>query len=347
MSLQTFTMARGLPDRFHFVTAARPTIDTTTVITSTSLSDAYERSQQLDANGYPIYTSSELALLIQEAFCLYRAFHTRFNSGDPYAIECRRADQLRIFLDFYAAPDWETTVDPVDLADPQYGRSRVWKWTEAFYAGAAAFWDHPDVRKIRVLTLRERQLDVLCPAYGGDKSAALQNVDNVIWDLLRNVPDEPTCIIDIVRRRARDRDFVTWSTEDAERLIGELNFCTGLRAFDLRQRGRSELPEHERPKGYLERRYADPNRFMDAAEEACRVHGKDAVSGNLWMCFRDFMLKWWIMAEPAERTRLLEAASMDEWRKALVENLSHAKPCLCEGQRNDCSNYLGPGFWDP
>ncbi|KAK7539138.1 hypothetical protein IWX49DRAFT_410303 [Phyllosticta citricarpa] len=336
MSLKTFERSAGRPDRFHFVTAARPTIDTTTEVTAISLSDAYERSQPLDANGYPIYTSSELSLLIKEAVGLFCAYHTRRNSGDEYAIACHRAKQLRIFLDFYDDKDWELRMEPIDLDDEQYSIGRIYKRTEAFYAGLDAFWNHPEPRNVRLLTFRERTLDLLEAAYDGDKSAALRDVDSIHWNSMFSMPDELTRIVNIVAKRAPERDFSTWEAGEVEKLIGELNFCSQPRVFDLRRRGRVMLPQDEQPAGYLKRCYADPNRFMDAAETVCRVYGNAIVSGNLWMCFCDFALKWWVHSEPAERRRLLEAADMGEWRKALVVNLSHDKLCPCENVKKDC-----------
>ncbi|KAK7511710.1 uncharacterized protein IWZ02DRAFT_494100 [Phyllosticta citriasiana] len=207
MSLKTFERSAGRPDRFHFVTAARPTIDTTTEVTAISLSDAYERSQPLDANGYPIYTSSELSLLIKEAVGLFCAYHTRRNSGDEYAIACYRAKQLRIFLDFYDDKDWELRMEPIDLDDEQYSIGKIYKRTEAFYAGLDAFWNHPEPRNMRLLTLRERTLDLLEAAYDGDKSAALRDVDSIHWNSMFSMPDELTRIVNIVAKRAPERDF--------------------------------------------------------------------------------------------------------------------------------------------
>lgn len=340
---------------YLFITTSRPSIATSTEI-ATSLSEVYDRTQPLDVNGFPAYTSSELALLLREANHCYRNFEARrkYNKFSKPWLRFPalwRLRILRIFLDFYDEPAWERRLDPIDYDDPSGMMGHVTMRIRKFWDGTEAFWEQPDVRKVRGPSSDEYAAELVRRAYGDGDDAPLEGERDAFlladaqW---MQLPGARARWVEVVAQRAPERRVATWDQAQAVDFIGELDILHNPAEIE-RVRQNAEKANLPLP-AFLDSThhvFADINAFMDAADAACRSHGAAAVSANLWLCFASYALRWWIACEDAERERLLASACMDEWRTVLRDNATHLADCDCksgDGYLYCCGKVEPPGF---
>ncbi|KAK8184841.1 uncharacterized protein BKA78DRAFT_355782 [Phyllosticta capitalensis] len=308
---------------YLFITTSRPSIATSTEI-ATSLSEVYDRTQPLDVNGFPAYTSSELALLLREANHCYRNFEARrkYNKFSKPWLRFPalwRLRILRIFLDFYDEPAWERRLEPIDYDDPKGMMGHPPRASASSGTAPKPFGSSPTCARSAA-----RRLTMDAAARGAGA-----------W-------------VEVVAQRAPERRVATWDQAQAVDFIGELDILHDPTEIE-RVRQNAEKANLPLP-AFLDSThhvFADINAFMDAADAACRSHGAAAVSANLWLCFASYALRWWIACEDAERERLLASACMDEWRTVLRDNATHLADCDCksgDGYLYCCGKVEPPGF---